>query len=128
MSSLVKRYPQLLGIGIDEATAIGYIDRLLIYYIRTADKLTRTAVWLEKMEGGLQHLTDVVVNDSLGICDELEEQMQYLVDTYKCEWKEVAKDPEKRKFFRQFVNTDETEPNIEIVSERGQSRPAGGGG
>ena len=118
------RHADLFATDIDEETAIRYIDRLLIYYIRTADKLTRTAVWLEKMEGGLEHLANVVINDSLGICQELEQQMQYLVDTYKCEWKEVAKDPEKRKFFRQFVNTDETEPGIEIVTERGQSRPA----
>jgi nitrite reductase (NADH) large subunit len=69
-------------------------------------------------------LTDVVIHDSLGICDELEQQMQHLVDTYRCEWKAVAKDPEKRKLFRQFVNTDETEPNIEFVDERGQLRPA----
>ena len=117
------RHADLFAVDLDEATALKYIDRFMIYYIRTADKLTRTAVWLEKMEGGLEHLRDVVINDSLGTCNELEEQMQYLVDTYKCEWKEVAKDPEKRKFFRQFVNTDETEPNIEIVDERGQSRP-----
>lgn len=118
------RHADLLAADIDEETAIKYIDRLMIYYIRTADKLTRTAVWLERMKGGIQHLKDVVINDSLGICDELETQMQYLVDTYKCEWKDVVNDPEKRKLFRQFTNTDETEPNIEIIAERGQSRPA----
>ena len=117
------RHADLLATDIDEKTAIKYIDRLMIYYIRTADKLTRTSVWLEKMEGGIEHLKDVVINDSLGLCDELELQMQHLVDTYKCEWKEVVNDPEKRKRFQQFTNTDETEPSIEIISERGQSRP-----
>ena len=117
------RHADLLAADIDEETAIKYIDRMMIYYIRTADKLTRTAVWLEKMEGGIEQLKDVVINDSLGFCDEMEEQMQYLVDTYKCEWNEVVKDPEKRKLFQQFVNTDETEPSIEIIAERGQTRP-----
>ena len=95
-----------------------------MYYIQTADRLTRTAVWLDKMEGGIQAARDVIVHDSLGICDELEKQMQHLVDTYKCEWKEVVNDPEKRKFFKQFVNTDETEPTIEFVKQREQQRPA----
>ena len=70
------------------------------------------------------YLRDVIVHDRLGICDELERQMQFLVDTYQCEWKEVVDDPEKRRLFQQFVNTDETEPSIEFVSERGQRRPA----
>ena len=91
---------------------------------RAADKLTRTSVWLEKLEGGIRHLKDVVIDDKLGICVELEARMQFLVDSYTCEWAETVKDPERRKRFRQFVNTDETEPCIEIVSERGQQRPA----
>ena len=95
-----------------------------MYYIQTADRLTRTSVWLEKMEGGIEYLRDVIVNDRLGICDELERQMQYLVDTYQCEWKAVVNDPEKRRLFQQFANTDETEPTIEFVTERGQQRPA----
>jgi len=118
------RHGDLLAIDIDEETAIRYIDRVLMYYIFTADKLTRTAVWMEKLEGGIHYLKEVVINDKLGICDELERRMQDLVDTYKCEWKEVVNDPEKRKLFRQFVNTDEAEPTIEFVDERGQKRPA----
>jgi nitrite reductase (NADH) large subunit len=113
----------LLATDIDEATAIIYIDRFLMYYIMTADRLTRTAVWIEKLEGGIDHLKEVIIEDKLGICQELEERLQFLVDTYTCEWAEVVKDPEKRRLFRQFVNTDETEPCIEIVHERGQQRP-----
>ncbi len=64
------------------------------------------------------------MHDKLGLAAELEAMMQHLVDTYQCEWAAVVRDPEKRKWFRQFVNTDETEPCIEIVPERGQSRPA----
>ena len=118
------RHADLLAADIDEETCIRYIDRFLMYYIQTADRLTRTSVWLEKMEGGIDHLRDVIVHDSLGVCDELERQMQFLVDTYKCEWKEVVNDPERRRMFQQFVNTDETEPTIEFVGQREQKRPA----
>ncbi|MFV0442768.1 MAG: nitrite reductase small subunit NirD, partial [Planctomycetaceae bacterium] len=94
------------------------------YYITTADKLTRTSVWLEKLEGGIDHLREVIIDDKLGLCAEFEELVQNLVDTYQCEWAAVVRDPEKQKFFRQFMNTDETESCIEIVSEREQHRPA----
>ena len=118
------RHAELLAGDLDEETCTKYIDRFLMYYIQTADRLTRTSVWLEKMEGGIEHLRDVIVNDRLGIADDLERQMQFLVDTYKCEWAEVVKDPEKRRLFKQFVNTDETEPTIEFAKEREQIRPA----
>jgi nitrite reductase (NADH) large subunit len=118
------RHGDLLAADLDDETCIKYIDRFLMYYIQTADRLTRTAVWLDKMDGGIQALREVIIHDSLGVCDELEKQMQYLVDTYKCEWKEVVNDPERRKFFKQFVNTDETEPTIEFVKQREQQRPA----
>ena len=122
------RHADLLVADIDEETCIRYIDRFLMYYIQTADRLTRTSVWLEKMEGGIDHLRDVIVNDRLGIVADLERQMAFLVDTYKCEWAEVVKDPEKRKLFKQFVNTEETEPTIEFVAQREQKRPADWGG
>ena len=118
------RHADLLAADLDEETAIKYIDRFLLYYIQTADRLTRTAVWLEQMEGGIEYLRDVIINDRLGICEELEKQMQFLVDTYRCEWQEVVNDPEKRRLFQQFANTDETESSIEFVTERGQRRPA----
>ncbi len=95
-----------------------------MYYVRTADRLTRTAVWLRGMHGGIEYLRDVIVNDRLGIAAELEAQMQAFVDSYECEWKAVVEDPEKRRFFGQFANTDETAPGIEFVSERGQKHPA----
>ena len=118
------RHAELLAACVDEATAIRYIDRFLMYYITTADKLTRTSVWCDKLEGGIEHIRDVVVDDKLGIAGELEAMLQHLVDTYQCEWKAVVDDPVKRQRFRQFVNTDETEPCIEFVSERGQAHPA----
>lgn len=118
------RHADLLAADLDEDTCIRYIDRFLMYYVTTADRLTRTSVWLEKLEGGIEHLKDVVIHDKLGIAADLEAMMQRVVDTYRCEWKDVVDDPEKRKFFQQFVNTDATEPGIEVVSERGQARPA----
>jgi nitrite reductase (NADH) large subunit len=118
------RHADLLAADIDEETCIRYIDRFLMYYTQTADRLTRTSVWLEKLEGGIEYLKEVIIHDKLGICLELETQMQFFVDTYRCEWAEVVKDPEKRKLFAQFANTDETEPTIEFVQERGQKRPA----
>ncbi len=117
------RHADLFATDIDEATAIRYIDRFLMYYIFTADKLTRTATWVEQLEGGLDHVKDVVIHDKLRICDELEQRMQHLVDTYQCEWKAVVEDPEKRKLYRQFINTEEHERDIEFVDERGQQRP-----
>jgi nitrite reductase (NADH) large subunit len=118
------RHADLLAADLDDDTCIRYIDRFLMFYIRTADRLTRTSVWLEKLEGGLAHLKEVVVEDSLGICAELERQMQTLVDGYRCEWTEVVRDPERRMAFRHFANSDASDPNVEFVIERGQHRPS----
>jgi nitrite reductase (NADH) large subunit len=118
------RHADLLAADLDEETALRYIDRFFMYYIMTADRLTRTSVWLEKLEGGIEHVRDVVVHDKLGLAAELEARIQSLVDTYQCEWAAVVNDPEKRKWFQQFTNTTDSEPCIEFVSERGQSRPA----
>jgi nitrite reductase (NADH) large subunit len=78
---------------------------------------------MEKMEGGIEYLKDVLVKDKLGICADLERQAQYLVDTYQCEWREVVENPERQRLFRQFVNTDENEPTIEFVKDREQHHP-----
>lgn len=117
------RHADLLATDLSEEETIRLIDRFMMFYIQTADRLTRTSVWLEKMDGGLEYLKSVIIEDKLGICAELEQQMQFLVDTYQCEWKAVVTDPEKRKFFQQFVNTEDDEPIIEMVDERGQKRP-----
>lgn len=93
------RHAEVLATDVDEDTAIRYLDRFIMFYIRTADRLTRTAVWLDKLPGGIAHLRDVVVTDSLGICADLERQMQHLVDTYRCEWRGVVEDPAKRALF-----------------------------
>ncbi|MFI5308649.1 MAG: nitrite reductase large subunit NirB, partial [Polyangiales bacterium] len=118
------RHADLLAADLDDDTCIRYIDRFLMFYIRTADKLTRTSVWLEKLEGGIERLREIVVADSLGIGAELERQMQQLVDGYRCEWTEVVQNPERRAAFRHFVNSERVDPSVALISERGQSRPA----
>jgi nitrite reductase (NADH) large subunit len=118
------RHADLLATDLDELSLIRLIDRFLMFYIRTADRLTRTSVWLEKLEGGLDRLKEVIIDDKLGIGDELERQMQHLVDTYECEWAAVVNDPEKRAQFKHFVNSPAEDPTLTLVSERGMAHPA----
>jgi nitrite reductase (NADH) large subunit len=118
------QHAELLAADLDEETAIRYIDRFLMYYIRTADRLTRTAVWFNKLEGGMEKLKDVIIKDSLGICADLERDMQGLVDTYQCEWKTTVENPELRKRFTHFLNTPEPDPTLAWSEEREQKFPA----
>jgi nitrite reductase (NADH) large subunit len=92
--------------------------------VRTADRLERTSVWLDKLDGGIEYLRRVIIDDALGICAELEADMARHVETYECEWKAVVDDPERMERFRTFVNSDEDDPNVVFVTERGQIRPA----
>jgi nitrite reductase (NADH) large subunit len=114
----------LLAEDIDKETLIKYLDRFLMFYIRTANRLERTATWFNKLEGGIDYLKQVIIHDSLGICAELEAEMAHLVSTYQCEWKATIEDPEKVQRFRHFVNSDESDPSLVQVEERGQKRPA----
>ncbi|MCB0170795.1 MAG: nitrite reductase (NAD(P)H), partial [Anaerolineae bacterium] len=118
------QHAQLLANDIDTETVIKYIDRFLMYYVRTADKLTRTATWLNKLPGGLDKVKEVVIDDSLGLAEELEREMQHVVDTFQCEWKTTTNSPEKLKRFRHFVNAPEKDPNIEVITLRTQPVPA----
>jgi len=118
------RHAELFATDLDDATLIRIIDRVLMFYLRTADKLQRTSVWRESLEGGLDYLKDVVLNDSLGLAAELEAQMQLVVDRYECEWANTVSSPEKLKRFRTFVNERGGDPDIQFVEERGQPRPA----
>ncbi|OKH30075.1 nitrite reductase large subunit [Calothrix sp. HK-06] len=118
------QHAQLLAADLDDETLIKYIDRFLMFYIRTANRLERTATWFNKLEGGIEYLKEVVIEDSLGICAELESEMAHHVETYACEWKATIEDPSKIARFRHFINTDETDPNLVYVEEREQRRPA----
>jgi nitrite reductase (NADH) large subunit len=117
------QHAKLLVADVDTDTCVKYIDRFLMFYIKTADPLTRTATWLNKMEGGLTYLYDVVVNDSLGIGADLEKDMAALIANYHCEWKKVVENPELRSKFKHFVNADEADPTLEFVDLRGQKIP-----
>jgi nitrite reductase (NADH) large subunit len=118
------RHAELLASELDTPTLLRFIDRFLMFYIRTADRLQRTSVWLEGLEGGLAYLKRVICEDALGIANELEAEMQQLVNTYECEWKKAIHDPATLKLFRPFVNSDEPDENVVFVEERGQRRPA----
>ncbi|WP_077398914.1 nitrite reductase large subunit NirB [Cellulophaga omnivescoria] len=118
------KHAVLLAEKVDKKTAITYVDRFLMYYIQTAQPLMRTAAWLDKLEGGIDYVKDVVINDCLGIVDQLDKDMQHLVDTYKCEWKEAVETPEIRAKYTHFVNSTEEDENIEFVALRDQKMPA----
>jgi nitrite reductase (NADH) large subunit len=116
----------LLASDIDSETCIRYIDRFLMFYIKTADPLTRTATWLNKMDGGIDYLRNVVVHDSLGMGAKWEAEMQALVNDYTCEWKEVVGNPELQKRFSHFINApEEKDPTIRFESLRNQKKAAG---
>ena len=118
------RHAELLVSDLSKEELVRMIDRVLMFYVRTADRLQRTSTWRDNLEGGLDYLKDVILNDSLGLGAELEAQMQNVVDTYQCEWKTAVTNPEVRKRFRSFVNSDAKDERIVFVKERGQIRPA----
>ncbi|MBR06347.1 MAG: nitrite reductase (NAD(P)H) [Rickettsiales bacterium] len=118
------QHAKLLAGDIDEKTAIKYIDRFLMFYIRTAEPLNRTSVWLNKLEGGIDYLKEVVVNDCLGLGEELEKDMQSLIAAYHCEWKEAVENEEMKKKFSHFANSDSDDPTLEFVPMREMKKPA----
>jgi len=118
------RHATLFAKDVPPSKVIRILDRFLMYYIHTADKLMRTARWVEQFDGGIERLKKILLDDELGICLDLEKEMAELVGTYADEWKAVVDDPARRLQFRQFVNTDERRPQTEVIKERGQERPA----
>ncbi|MBX2808374.1 MAG: nitrite reductase large subunit NirB [Cellvibrionaceae bacterium] len=118
------RHTDLLASDLDKQTLIRYIDRFLMFYVRTADRLQRTSVWLENLEGGIDYLKAVVIDDKLAIAAELEAEMAANIANYQCEWKTTLDNEEQLKRFRHFVNSDKTDDNLAYVVEREQRRPA----
>jgi nitrite reductase (NADH) large subunit len=114
----------LLAADLDRDDLIRCIDRLLMFYIRTADRLERTATWFNKLEGGIDYLRSVVIDDALGMCDEFEAMMLRHVETYECEWAATLADPHRLARFVTFVNTPVPDPQLVYIRERGQRRPA----
>ncbi|MFJ8138966.1 nitrite reductase large subunit NirB [Streptomyces sp. NPDC096013] len=118
------RHADLLAKDLSDAELVRLIDRFLMFYIRTADRLERTSVWLERIPGGLDHVREVVVADSLGICEELEALMAAHVAGYRDEWATTINDPEKLARFVSFVNAPDTpDPVVGFVPERDQIKP-----
>ncbi len=118
------RHGDLFATDLDKDTLIKTIDRLLMFYVRTADRLQRTSVWMDNLEGGLSYLQQVIIDDSLGLNEELEAEMALNIGNYQCEWATTLNDPEKLKRFSHFINSDATDTNVIFVTEREQIRPA----
>ena len=118
------RHADLFATNLDKATLLKYIDRLLIFYVRTANRMQRTSVWMENLQGGLDYLKQVVIDDHLQIADSLETQMQQVINTYQCEWKTTLENPQHLKRFRSFVNDEQQDQSLNFVEQRGQNFPA----
>ena len=113
----------LLAEDLNDEMLVRLIDRYLMFYVRTAGRLERTATWLNKLDGGIDHLRRVILDDALGLCDELEADMAAHIASYECEWKATLESPERVAKFRTFVNSDRPDPTIVHITERGQIRP-----
>lgn len=118
------RHGDLLAADLDDATLIAYLDRFMMFYIRTADRLQRTSLWLESLEGGIDYLRSVIVDDSLGLNPQLEQDLSILRASAECEWQTALQDPQGLVRFAHFINTPQRDPNVQIVAERLQHRPA----
>ncbi|BAJ03490.1 nitrite reductase large subunit NirB [Shewanella violacea] len=118
------RHGDLLAGDLDKDTLITYIDRYLMFYVRTADKLQRTSVWLESLNGGVDYLRDVIVKDKLGINAQLEADIAKAIGSYQCEWTTTLDNQQQIKRFSHFINSDKHDDNVVFVAEREQHRPA----
>ncbi|MDJ0089456.1 nitrite reductase large subunit NirB [Pantoea allii] len=118
------RHGDLLAADLDDATLIAYLDRFMMFYIRTADRLQRTSLWLESLEGGIDYLRSVIVDDSLGLNPQLEQELSILRASAECEWQTALQDPQGLVRFAHFINTPQRDPNVQVVAERLQHRPA----
>src|SRR5699024_2183385 len=86
-------HAKLLAEDLDSDTLIRTIDRFLMYYIRTGDRLQRTAPWMDEVDGGLEGVREVIMGDSLGICADLDAAMERHIENYEDEWRAVLEDP-----------------------------------
>lgn len=117
------RHGDLFVTDLDEDTLIAYIDRILMFYIRTADRLQRTSVWLENLEGGLEYLRSVIIDDSLHLAETLEKEMVYNIGNYQCEWKTTIENPEKLKRFQHYINSNDVDEGVKFIKAREQKIP-----
>ena len=118
------RHGDLLAADLDNETLLRYLDRFMMFYIRTADKLQRTSVWMDNLEGGIDYLRKVIIDNKLGLNDQLEAELARLRESAVCEWQETLNDPAAQTRFTHFINSAQRDPNVQFVSERQQHRPA----
>ena len=118
------RHADLLAADLDQATLVTYLDRFMMFYIRTGDRLQRTSLWLESLEGGVEYLRSVIVDDKLGINAQLESELNRLRGSVSCEWTATLQDQQSQARFAHFINSPQRDPNVQIVTERDQHRPA----
>ncbi|TCQ84780.1 MULTISPECIES: nitrite reductase large subunit NirB [Rahnella] len=118
------RHGDLLAADLDNDTLLRYLDRFMMFYIRTADKLQRTSVWMDNLEGGIDYLRKVIIDNKLGLNDQLEAELSRLRGSAVCEWQETLNDPAAQTRFTHFINSSQRDPNVQFVGERQQHRPA----
>ena len=118
------RHADLLAADLDRDTLVRYLDRFMMFYIRTADKLQRTSLWLESLEGGIDYLKQVIIDDRLALNDRLEADITLLREKFECEWQRTIDDPAQQARFAHFINTAQRDPLVQNVTEREQHRPA----
>ncbi|MCG3729706.1 nitrite reductase large subunit [Vibrio cincinnatiensis] len=118
------RHGDLFAVDLSKDELVMLIDRVLMFYVRTADRLQRTSVWLDNLEGGISYLKQVIVEDSLGVCEQLEAQMQHVIDTYQCEWKSTLESELKLRKFRPFINHQQGSMALNYQRLRQQRIPA----
>ncbi len=118
------RHADLLAADLDRETLIRYLDRFMMFYIRTADRLQRTSLWLESLDGGIDYLRKVIIDDRLGLNAELESELARLRASVTCEWQATLADPQQLPRFAHFVNSSRRDPGVQRVAERNQHRPA----
>lgn len=118
------RHGDLLAADLDTETLFKYVDRFMMFYIRTADKLQRTSVWMENLEGGVDYLREVIIDDKLNINAQLEANVKILIDEYRCEWNDTINDPAQLGRFSHFINSDLRDDNVQFTAVREQHRPS----
>lgn len=109
---LNPQHALLFASDLTKEDLIRYLDRFLMFYVRTASRLERTAAWLKSLDGGVEYLRNVIVHDSLGIAADLEADMARVIRAYRDEWHEVVVDPTKRLLFSRYITVDETPPGL----------------
>ena len=119
-------HAELLAEDLDTETLVRSIDRYLMWYVRTADRLERTATWQRKLPGGIDYVRRVVIDDALGIGAELEADMARHVETLRVRVGGDARRPGAAgplRVVRQHpTSPTRPSPRVEI---RGQRVPAG---